>query len=302
MRVLVAGATGVLGRAVLPALEAAGHEVVGFSRRGDGDRLRAVDALDGEAVAGVADEVRPEAVVNLLTAIPARINPRKIGEVFELTNRLRTEGSRNLLSAAPDAHHVAESIAFIYDPAPGLASEDDPIWREPPRAFAPILAAVRQLERQTLDAGGAVLRLGYLYGPGSAFDEPDGAFARDTRARRMPIAGSGAGVLSFVHADDAASAFVAAVDRRARGVFNIGEDDPESVRDWLPRYAAHLGAQPPRHVPGFLVRLIAGGYGVAFYESLRGASNTKAKAGLGWAPDHRFPDATREPGVTRRGT
>ena len=284
----MAGATGVLGRPLTERLAAAGHRVVGFSRRG-GDGARAVDALDGAAVRALADEVRPDAVVNLLTAIPGDLNPRKIGEAFVATNRLRVEGTANLIAAAPDAHHVAESIAFVYDPGPGLATEDDPLWREPPAVFAPILDAVRTLERSTLDAGGAVLRLGYLHGPGTVFDPDTGMFTEQVRKRRLPLAGPSTGVLSFLHVDDAAAAFVAAIERRAQGVVNVVEDDPQPVRAWVPAYAAKLGAKPPLRVPRWLARLASGAYGDAFYNDLRGASNAAARERLGWTPTHRFP-------------
>jgi nucleoside-diphosphate-sugar epimerase len=287
MRVLVAGASGVLGPPLVALLAERGHEVTGFSRSGRAGP-RAVDALDAAAVRALAEEVRPEAVVNLLTAIPAEFSPRKIGEALAPTNRLRTEGARNLVAAAPDAYHVAESIAFIYDPAPGLATEADPVWRRPPSSFAPALAAVGELERTALDAGGAVLRLGYLHGPGTGFAQ-GGSMLGQVRKRQMPVAGAGDGVLSFLHADDAATAFAAALDARPHGVFNVVEDGPEPVREWLPRYAAHIGAKPPRRIPLWLARLVAGEYGAAFYSDLRGASNAKARAELGWAPQHRFP-------------
>jgi len=287
MRVLVAGASGVLGRPLTALLAERGHEVAGFSRSGR-EGARAVDALDAAAVRALCEEVRPDAVVNLLTAIPPDFNPRRIGEAFGPTNRLRTEGTRNLVAAAPDAHHIAESIAFIYDPAPGLATEDDPVWRRPPSSFAPILAAVGQLERTVLEAGGAVLRLGYLHGPGTGFAE-GGAMLRSVRKRQLPLAGAAGGVLSFLHVDDAATAFAAAMEARAAGLFNVVEDDPRPVREWLPRYAEQVGAKPPRRIPLWLAKLVAGDYGAAFFNDLRGASNARAKAGLGWAPRHRFP-------------
>jgi nucleoside-diphosphate-sugar epimerase len=287
MRVLVAGATGVLGRPLVTLLTERGHEVTGASRSG-GEDTRAVDALDAAAVRALAEEVRPEAVVNLLTAIPPEVNPRKVGEAFAPTSRLRREGTRNLVAAAPEAYHVAESIAFLYDPAPGLATEDDPVWRQAPAAFAPILEAVVELEHTTLAAGGGVLRLGYLHGPGTGFAE-GGAMLAQVRKRQLPVAGHGAGVLSFLHVDDAASAFAAALDRRAQGVFNVVEDGPEPVREWLPRYAEQVGAKRPRRIPLWLARLVAGEYGAAFFNDLRGASNKRARAELGWAPQHRFP-------------
>ncbi len=287
MRVLVAGATGVLGRPLLPALRAAGHEVTGCSRRG-GDGVRAVDVLDAAALGALVAEVRPEAVVNVLTAIPGQLNPRRIAQQFAPTNRLRMEGTQNLITAAPDALHVAESIAFLYDPAPGLATEDDAVWRQPPGGFVAVLAAVRELETATLAAGGTVLRMGSLYGPGTAFAD-GGAFARQARKRQLPVAGAGDGVLGFLHVDDAASAVVAVLATGARGVLNVVEDDPRPAREWIPAYARSLGAKPPRRVPRWLVRLLAGEYGVAFFDQLRGASNARAKERLGWAAAHRFP-------------
>jgi nucleoside-diphosphate-sugar epimerase len=286
--VLVAGATGVLGRPLMGRLAEAGHTAVGFSRRG-GDAVRSVDALDAGAVRALAEEVRPDVVVNLLTAIPENLNPRRIGEAFAPTNRLRIEGTANLIAAAPEAHHVAESIAFVYDPAPGLATEEDPLWVDPPAVFAPILDAVRTLEREALAARGAVLRLGYLHGPGTAFDPAGGTFTDQVRKRRLPLAGPSTGVLSFLHVDDAAAAFVAAIERRFEGVLNVVEDDPQPVREWLPAYAAKLGAKPPLRVPRWLARLASGAYGDAFYNDLRGASNAAARERLGWAPAHRFP-------------
>jgi nucleoside-diphosphate-sugar epimerase len=287
MRVLVAGATGVLGRELMPALAAAGHEAQGFSRRG-GEGLRAIDALDIDAVAGLAASFRPDAVVNLLTAIPEDVNPRKVAAAFAPTNRLRAEGTRNLIASAPEAFHVAESIAFIYDPAPGLATEDDPVWADPPAPFVPILAAVDTMERATLDAGGAVLRLGYLHGPGTGF-APEGSMTKLVRKRQMPLGGASASMLPFLHTADAAAAFVAVLERRERGILNVVEDDPAPMHEWLPAYAKRIGAKPPRKLPVWLVRMAAGPYGVAFLNDIRGSSNARAKQALGWAPRHHFP-------------
>ena len=288
MRVLVAGATGVLGRELMPALEAAGHEALGFSRRGGKD-VRAIDALDIDAVAGLVASFRPDAVVNVLTAIPEDVNPRKVADAFAPTNRLRTEATRNLIASAPEAFHVAESIAFIYEPGPGLAAEDDPVWGDPPEPFVPILAAVDTLERASLDAGGAVLRLGYLHGPGTGF-APEGGMTKLVRKRQMPLGGASASVLPFLHTADAATAFVAAIERRERGVLNVVEDDPAPMREWLPAFARMIGAKRPRKLPVWMVRLAAGPYGVAFVNDIRGSSNARAKQTLGWTPTHHFPE------------
>lgn len=290
MRVLVAGATGVLGRPLLDVLRDAGHEVAGFSRSGRGEGVSTADALDAGAVAAVVEGFRPDAVVNALTAIPARINPRRIDRDFALTNRLRTEGTRNLIAAAPGARHVGQSIAFIYAPAPGLASEDDPIWADPPKAFAPALAAVMDLERQTRAAGGVVLRLGQLHGPGTAF-APGGSFHVGVGARKIPLVGSGGAVFSFLHTEDAATAFAAALAADGGTTYNVVEDRSWTVAEWLPAYARSLGARPPRHVPLWVGRLAGGAYGTAFFTRLRGASNARAREQLGWAPRHGFLEA-----------
>lgn len=284
---LVAGATGVLGRPLMRVLRDAGHEVAGFSRGGRGEGVQAADALDAAAVKAVVSDFRPEAVVNALTAIPARINPRRIDRDFALTNRLRSEGTRNLIAAAPDARHLGQSIAFIYDPAPGLADEDDPLWRDPPKVFGPAMAAVLDLERRTREAGGVVLRLGQLHGPGTAFDD-GGSFHDGVGARKLPLVGGGTAVFSFLHTEDAATAFAAALEAEGGATFNVVEDRSRTVAEWLPAYALELGAKPPRHVPAWLGRLVGGAYGTAFFTKLRGASNARAREALGWAPRHAF--------------
>lgn len=287
MRVLVAGATGVLGRPLMRVLRDAGHDVAGFSRRAHGEGVHATDALDAAAVNAVVADFRPDAVVNALTAIPPRIDPRHIDRDFALTNRLRSEGTRNLIAAAPEARHLGQSIAFIYDPAPGLATEEDPLWRKPPKAFGPALAAVLELERSTREAGGVVLRLGQLHGPGTAFDA-GGSFHAGVGARKIPVVGGGTAVFSFLHTDDAATAFAAALEAEAGTTFNVVEDRSLTVAQWLPDYARELGAKPPRRVPLWLGRLVGGAYGAAFFTRLRGASNARARDALGWAPRHAF--------------
>ena len=207
MKVLVAGASGVIGRPLLPLLESAGHEVVGLARtvRPGPTRMLAVDALDRDAVAAAVREVAPDAVVNVLTAIPARLNPRRMSTEFALTNRLRTEGTRNLVDAARAVgvrRLIAEGLAYAYDPAgAGLADEDEPLWRRPPAGFASALAALEELEATTTAVGGTVLRMGHLYGPGTMF-AADGSFVADIRAGKVPIVGNGGSVFSFVHVDD----------------------------------------------------------------------------------------------------
>lgn len=296
MRVVVAGATGVVGRQVVPLLVAGGHEVVALSRRPrpeqgtEGVRPVAVDALDRAALGAAVREAKPDAVVHLLTAIPAEVDPRRMERDFALTNRLRTEGTRTLAQAAYDAganRFVVQGLAYAYDPAPGLADEDAPLWRNPPKAFATTLDALRALERITADADGLVLRFGHLYGPGTVH-APDGSTIRRIRARKMPVVGDGSSTFSFTHTHDAATAVAAALAAPdtpgARGALNIVDDDPALLRDWLPATAALLGARAPQNVPAALARLAAGPWGAAFMTRLRGATNSRAKTALGWTP------------------
>lgn len=185
------------------------------------------------------------------------------------------------------AHSVAQSIAFAYDPAgSAVKNEDAPLWRDPPRQFAPVVAAVAELEQLTRQAGGTVLRFGHLYGPGSSY-AADGAVIRMIRTGKMPIVGTGASVFSFIHARDAATAVEAALRGPAPGVFNIVDDEPTPAHTWLPELAAMLGAPAPRRVPTALARLAVGGFGVAYLTALRGASNARARDQLRWKP--RYP-------------
>lgn len=297
MRVLVAGATGVIGQRMVPVLAAAGHEVVGMVRtRADAGRLAAAgatavvaDALDRGQVEQAVRRARPEAIVTMLTAIPAQINPRRLARDFALTNRLRTEGTRHLLEAGATVgvqRFISQGLAYAYQPAEKLADEDAPLWtRGTPRQFAPVLSALRELERLTATApGGLVLRLGHLYGPGTVY-APDGSFTRQVRAGKVPLVGGGDAVFSFTHADDVASAVVAALDRPdVTGVLNVVDDSPEPLHEWLPAFAAMLRAPAPKPVPAWLAQLAVGGWGVAFLNRLRGADNARARLRLDWRP------------------
>jgi nucleoside-diphosphate-sugar epimerase len=278
----------VLGRSTLPALASAGHDVVGLARSTPGDRsdLVGLDLFDREGLLGFARSWKPEAIVHLATAIPAAVNPRRIAKDFATTNRLRTEGTRNLAEAASEAGGaklVSQSIGFVYHPGPGLAVETDPLWNEP--VMGPVVPAIAELERTTERAGGTVLRFGQLYGPGTAFDAT-GSMGRAAATRRIPILRSGdrESTFSFIHAGDAAAAVVAALDRDVAGTFNVVDDDPAPVSEWLPTLAAARGGRPPRTMPALLARPLIGPYGVAYMTELRGASNAKAKAELGWKP------------------
>jgi nucleoside-diphosphate-sugar epimerase len=254
----------------------------------------AVDALDRAAVGQAVRDAKPDAVINMLTAIPAEVNPKRLAHDFELTNRLRTDGTRNLLAAAEKAgvqRVISQGLAYAYEPdGPGPAAEDAPLWKQPPRPFVPVLAALRELERRTTDAGGSVLRFGHLYGPGTIYAH-DGSFVRQVRAGRMPLVGGGTAVFSFTHVQDAAGAVVAALARDEHPengrVLNVVDDHPAPMSEWLPHLATLLDAPEPKRVPAILARLAVGPWGVAFMTRLRGADNSRAKRSLDWTP--RYP-------------
>jgi nucleoside-diphosphate-sugar epimerase len=292
MRVLVAGATGVIGGNLVPLLRAAGHDVVAMSRR-PAHGIVAADALDREAVRRAVRDAAPDVVVNMLTAIPAALDPRHLARDFALTNRLRTEGTRNLIEAAGGARIISQGLAYAYQPAPGLADEDQPLWTShTPKQFVPVLAALIELERLTVAAGGLVLRFGHLYGPGTAY-APDGSFAAQVRAGKVPLVGGGHAVFSFTHTADAAGAVVAALDRGAPGrILNVVDDTPVPLHDWLPAYAQLVGGPAPKPAPAPIARLIVGGWGVAFMNRLRGADNARARKELDWTPRHPSFDAS----------
>jgi nucleoside-diphosphate-sugar epimerase len=298
MRVFVAGASGAIGRRLVPSLVEAGHDVTGTTRAADkAESLRAAgadpvvcDALDADAVRDAVVGAKPEVVVHQLTAIPPAVNPRRIAAEFEPTNRLRVDGTRHLLEAAAAAgarRFVAQSIAFGYAPTGGwVKTEDDELFLDAPEAFRSTIGAVHALETAVLGAGdleGVVLRYGFFYGPGTSF-APDGAIAEQVRRRRFPIVGRGTGRFSFIHLDDATRATIAAVEGGPPGVYNVVDDEPAPLSEWLPAYAAALGAAAPRRVPGWLVRLAAGRYAQYTLTELRGASNARARERLGWAP------------------
>jgi nucleoside-diphosphate-sugar epimerase len=254
MRILLAGATGVIGRQTVPVLTAAGHRVTGLAARpaylADAEVL-AADALDPAAVAGAVLAAAPDVIVHMLTAIPDPVDPRHLARDMALTNRLRTQGTANLLAAADGTRVTVQGVAYAYDPAGSpVKDEDAPLWLHPPTQFAPVVAAVRNMERLVTAAGGLVLRLGHLYGPGSSFDPDGGGLTRRLRAGRLPLIGDGASLFSFIHAHDLATGILAAVDHpAARGALNVVDDQPTPVRDWLPEMAARLGAPPPATSP-----------------------------------------------------
>ncbi|WP_129666714.1 NAD-dependent epimerase/dehydratase family protein [Phytoactinopolyspora endophytica] len=291
MRVLVAGATGVIGRQLVPVLKRTGHDVVALTRgsvRPDADYETVVaDALDRNATASAVDKAEPDAVIHLLTAIPKQLNPKRLASEFAVTNRLRTEGTKNLIDAARTAgatRVIAQGLAYAYRPAGDqLADEDTTFWADGPKQFRPIVAALLEHERLTRDAGGLVLRFGHLYGPGSTY-APDGDFTRQVRAGKVPIVGGGDSVFSFTHAYDAAITIAAALDTPINGALNIVDDSPTPMRTWLPEMARLLGAPAPKKAPAWLARTAVGSWGVAFMANLRGADNARARSQLDWRP------------------
>ncbi len=292
MRVFVAGATGVIGRRLLPALSAASHEPIAMTRspekaaalKDDGIEAVVCDAYDAPGLTRAVADARADQIVHLLTDLPEEINMRKFEREVQSTGRLRIEGTRNLLAAARAAgvrRVVAESIAFIYAPAGDRIKDEDA-----PLAIATLPSAaepIADLERQVLDASGIVLRYGQLYGPGTSFAK-DGSWAANLRRRRLPIVGTGGGVFSFLHVEDAASATVAALGREGPATFNVVDDDPAPIHEWAPVYARAVDAPKPWHAPAWVGRLAAGRVAVEMMQELRGASNARIKRELGWAP------------------
>jgi nucleoside-diphosphate-sugar epimerase len=293
MRVFVAGATGAIGRQLVGLLVADGHEVIGMARStGRIDAIRAmgaeavvVDALDSRAVEVAVGRAEPEVVVHELTAIPARVDPRRFAEEFDATNRLRRVGTYNLVAAAVAAgarRVVAQSIAQAYKPTGGwIKTEEDPLYDGAPPVFRDIFDAIIELEATVLGAGGVeglVLRYGNLYGPGTRF-AADGSDAELVRQQRFPIAGGGSAYWSFIHVHDAARATARAVQHGGPGIYNVVDDEPAPIAEWLPVYARALGAPTPRETGP-----PRSDYGLHGMVRSRGASNARAKQQLAWAP------------------
>jgi nucleoside-diphosphate-sugar epimerase len=302
MKVLVAGATGALGKQLVPKLAAHGHEVVGMTRSESkreaildlGATPAVADALDAEQVARVVAEVEPEVIVHELTALSGDFDLRHFDRTFAETNRLRTEATDHLL-AAGRAVGVKRFVAQSYAGWPAertggpVKSEDDPLDPAPPEAVRSTLEAIRYLESAVTGADwteGVVLRYGGFYGPGTNFAPEGGEMVETVRKRKFPVVGSGAGVWSFVHIEDAADATVAAIEHGRRGIYNIVDDEPAPVAEWLPAAASAVGAPPPRHLPRWLGRMLAGEAVTVMMTEVRGASNAKAKRELGWKPKH----------------
>ena len=303
MRVLVAGASGAIGARLVPQLVQRGHEVIGTSRSPEkAERLRvlgaepvALDLLDPDAVRKAVAASEPDAIVHQATALTGGFDVKHFDKTFAQTNRLRREGTDALLAAAREARvtrFIAQSYAgWPYARVGGpVKKEDDPLDPVPAAEMHETLSAIKHLEAAVVAEGGIALRYGGFYG------SPDDAQLESVRKRQFPLVGDGGAVWSFVHLDDAASATVLALEQGKPGIYNIVDDDPAPVREWLPALAAVLGGKPPRKVPRWLARLVAGESGVVLMTEARGASNAKAKTELGWTlryPSWRqgFPEA-----------
>jgi 2-alkyl-3-oxoalkanoate reductase len=289
MRVFVAGASGAIGTRLVPQLIERGHEVIGtFRTPKKADLLRALgcdaialDLLDASAVRDAVLDARPDAIVHEATALAGGGFSRKLDTTFAHTNRLRTEGTDALLAAAREAgvhRFVAQSFApYRYAREGGMVkTEDDPLDHTPPAGAQQTNAATAYLDQAVTDAGGIALRYGGFYG------DTNDRLLTLVRKRRFPIIGNGEGVTSWIHLDDAAAATVLALEHDGAGVFNIVDDEPAPMREWLPALAAALGARPPRHVPAWVIGLVAGKDAVMGATQSRGASNAKARRQFGW--------------------
>jgi len=298
MNVLIIGATGAVGVPLVSQLVERGHGVVGTSRTVErAETLRSLgavpavlDVLDREAAHRLVAETAPDAIVHEATALADGVDLKRFAETFAPTNRLRTEGTDNLIAAARTAgveRFVAQSYAaWIYarDGGPP-ATEDDSPDPDPPAALGDTLAAIRRLERAVLGIDGIVLRYGGFYGPGTTLDR-GGEQTEAVRKRQFPLVGEAGAAWSFIRVDDAAAATVAAIERGRPGIYNVVDDDPAPVREWLPYLAETVGAKPPRRVPAWLAKRFVGEHGVAMMTQTRGASNAKAKRELGWRPQY----------------
>jgi nucleoside-diphosphate-sugar epimerase len=293
----VAGGSGAIGRRLIPQLVAAGHQVTATTQSPDkasllsslGATPAVIDALDEGAVRDAVVAARPDVVMNQLTALPPKFEPRKLAPWYERTSRLRVECTRHLLAAAREAgagRFIYQSISFMYAlRGPRVLDEDAPLATGAPEPFGTAVKGTVEGERlatQTEGIEGVVLRYGQLYGPGTYY-ETEGYFGGVARKRQLPIVGRGDGVFSFLHVDDAASAAVCAMER-GRGIYNIVDDEPAPMREWVPVFCASVRAPRPLRVPVWLVRLLAGGFVATTAVESRGATNARAKAELGWQP------------------
>jgi nucleoside-diphosphate-sugar epimerase len=297
MRVFLAGATGAIGCRLVPRLVAAGHDVTATTTspakiellRELGATPVVVDGLDAAAVGEAVAVARPDAIVHQMTALAGDLDFRDIDRTFALTNRLRTEGTEHLLAAAEVTgvrRFVAQSFAGWPAARTGgpIKTEADPLDPDPPRGIRETHAAIRRLEALVTGGRGVVVRYGGFYGPGTGL-APGGDQLEMVRKRKFPLIGGGGGYWSFAHTEDVATGTVAALEHgRAGEIYNICDDDPAPLREWLPVLARSLGARPPRRLPAWFARIVASPAAVMMMTEARGASNAKAKAELGWTP------------------
>ena len=299
MRVFVAGATGAVGRRLIPMLTDAGHEVIAMTRSPEkavgllelGAEPVVADGLDRDAVMRAVTRAQPEVVVHQMTGLASVTSMKRLDEELAQTNRLRTQGIDYLLEAARAAgarRLIAQSYGhWAYaGVSRSLKTEADPLDPSPPASMSATMRAIRYLESAVVGADGIeglALRYGLFYGPGTGL-APGGPLAELVRHRRLPLIGGGPGIWSFVHIDDAASATVAALENGAPGVYNVVDDEPAAAAVWVPALAEILGGKPPRRVPVWLGRLAAGEPGVYLFTRTQGRSNAKAKRELGWQP------------------
>jgi nucleoside-diphosphate-sugar epimerase len=296
MKIFLAGATGAVGQALVPLLISHGHTVTGTTRSPSkvellhrlGAEPVVVDGLDRDGIRAAVADAQPDAIVHQMTALGGDLDLRKFERTFAATNRLRTEGTDILLAAARETgveRVVAQSFAAWPSARVGgpVKTEDDPLDQEPPKQVRTTLESILRLESAVTGAGGIALRYGGFYGPGTSF-APGGEQWEMLMQRKFPIVGNGAGVWSFVHIDDVAGGTLAALERGTPGrIYNIADDDPAPVREWMPFVAKAIGAPPPRHVPRWVGRLM-GEHLVVMMCEVRGASNERAKRELGWEP------------------
>jgi nucleoside-diphosphate-sugar epimerase len=296
MKILVAGATGAVGARLLPVLVSRGHEVAGLARSAEamqavGVRPYTANALDRGEVIAAAEAFAPEVVVNQLTALSSKPDIRKFDEAFAMTNRLRTEGNRNLIAAARAARarrFIAQSFCgWPYERMGGPAkSEDDSLDPDPPKQVRQSFEAIRQLEEDVTslsDIESVALRYGYFYGSGTVFAN-GGSFIGDLRRRRIPLVGQAGGIYSFAHVDDVASATAHAIKGKPTGIFNVVDDDPAPMREWLPFLAWVMEAKPPLRLPGWLARLVLPEHLYLMMTDSRGGSNQRFKEAFDWQP------------------
>jgi 2-alkyl-3-oxoalkanoate reductase len=297
MRVFVAGSTGVLGQRLVPLLVDAGHEVVGSTRtpakleglRASGATPVILDGRDEEAIRRTVAEAHPDVVVHQMTALGGEFDLRRFAKTFAETNRLRVDSTNWLLAAAMESgakRFIAQSFTGWPNEQKGgpIKTEDDPLMSDPPEAVRDTLEAIQHLESVTTGTPGIegiALRYGGLYGPGTALGK-GGEMLDAIAHRKMPLVGKAGGIHSFIHIDDAATATGLAVERGNPGLYNIVDDEPAPVAEWLPYLAEVIGAKPPRYFPAWLARILVGEPGVSMMTMIRGSSNKKAKRDLGW--------------------